>query len=273
MVVDYINPTVADPLAARTLIVAGHALGHAERFVAASLCGEKAVAAAHATGDDVLTADALVVLGLNLSNLRDARAIGHLDQAVRYARSAGNRRALADALWARGYGSTYEDSSGRPVGRAASEASLELLRPDGDLCGMGWALSTLAIMAMSDRDFADVRRYLDEFTDLNRQLGDRPAMGTGEVNLGLLTVALREHDAAGRHFTDPSCSDDHRVGAGQNRRRLARLGEAFDRAMTTGGVGESAVSGHEGHVQHLGQRHVRGVVHGEVGPKLPATIQ
>ena len=197
-----IDTTIPPPLAVRTLITATYALWNAERYVAASACGQRAVAAAQASGDDLLAAEAHTALGVALSKLGDARAIGHVDQAVHFARRTSDRRVLADALWARGYDSTYRGSSDRAAGRASSEESLALVRATGDLNGMSAALSTLAIMAMSDRDLTAARRHLEEAADLDRQLGILPAISTGEVNLGLLTVALRDYDAAGLHLTE-----------------------------------------------------------------------
>jgi predicted ATPase/class 3 adenylate cyclase len=200
---DRIDPTIPPHLAVATMIAATRALGYVSSYVAASACGERAVAAAHASGDDLLAAEAHTALGMALSKLRDARAVGHLDQAVHSARRTSNRRVLADALWAQGYGIglTYRDSSDRAAGRASSEESLVLLRANGDLNGMSKALNSLAIMAMLDRDLTAARRHLEEAADLHRRLGAF-AIVSGEINLGLVTVALRDHEAAGRHLTE-----------------------------------------------------------------------
>jgi predicted ATPase/class 3 adenylate cyclase len=200
---DRIDPTIPPPLAVSTMIAASRALGYGATYVAASACGERAVAAADTSGDDLLAAEAHTALGVALSKLRDGRAIGHLDQAVHFARRTSNRRVLADALWARGdgIGLTYRDRSGRAVGRASAEESLSLARANGDLNGMSKALTSLAILAMLDRDLPAARRHLEEAADLHRRLGAF-AIVSGEINLGLLTVALRDHEAASRHLTE-----------------------------------------------------------------------
>jgi predicted ATPase len=199
---DRLDPTIPAPLAVRTLIAATRALSHVATYLAASACGERAVAAALASGDELLAAEAHTALGRALSKLGDARAIGHLDQAVHLARRTSDRRVLADALWARGYGSTYRDPSDRAVGRASSEESLALHRASGDLIGISSVLNSLAVMAMSDRDLTGARGYLDEEANIDRQLGDLLDIVADEINLGLLTVALRDHDAASRHLTE-----------------------------------------------------------------------
>jgi predicted ATPase len=199
---DRLDPTIPPPLAVRTLIAATRALSHVATYVSASACGEKAVAAALASGDELLAAEAHTVLGLALSKLSDARAIGHLDQAVRLARRTSDRRVLADALWARGHGSTYRGPSDRAVGRASSEEALALQRTSGDLIGISSALNSLAVMAMSDRDLTGARGYLEEEANIDRQLGALLDIVVDELNLGLLTVALRDHDAASRHLTE-----------------------------------------------------------------------
>jgi predicted ATPase/class 3 adenylate cyclase len=197
---DRLEPTISPPLAVQTLITATRALGHADMHVAASASGETALAAAEPLGDDLLTAEAHTVLGDALAYLGDAGASGHLDRAVDFARRTSDRRVLADALWARACDPDLLNRPDRSAGRASAEESLALLRADGDLRGMSSALRALAMAAMLDRDFTTARRHLEEGADIDRQLRSLISIGVGEINLGFLTVALGDHDAAGRHL-------------------------------------------------------------------------
>jgi hypothetical protein len=147
-------------------------------------------------------AEAHTALGRVLGDLNDARASGHLDQAVHYARRTGNRRVLADALHAQGYGQWCLDSSACADGRSSVEESLALMRANGDLIGMSSALLTLAFMAMSERNLTIARRHLEEAAEFDRQLDSLAGLGVDHFYLGLLAVELRDNEAAARHLAE-----------------------------------------------------------------------
>jgi hypothetical protein len=67
---------------------------------------------------------------------------------------------------------------------------------------MSSALNTLAVMALSDRNLVTARGYLEESAEIDRRIGHITDIATGEMNLGLLTIALGDHEAADGHLAE-----------------------------------------------------------------------
>jgi ATP/maltotriose-dependent transcriptional regulator MalT len=190
----------ATPLRARALVVAADLLDKTGAYTVAGDYCDEALAFARAAGDENLIANVLHVQGWVLLRHGQGGASLLIEQGLGLARQLGERHLAGQLLSARCY-AAYVRGDVADAARDAAEA-LSLFREAGDQIQVGATLGNLGYIELSAGDLDGARDHLAESLEISRALNNRDGIVYETLNLGLAEYLRGSPGAAGPLFAE-----------------------------------------------------------------------